>query len=56
MRLIVINTGSSGNSYALVGDTSTLLVEAGMPFISVKMALNFDISKIEGVIVSHEHL
>lgn len=55
MRLHIINTGSSGNCYVLEGKEEALIIEAGSPFVDVKKALNFDISKIKGLIVTHEH-
>lgn len=56
MQLKVIGSGSSGNSYVLENETEALIIEAGLPFLEVKKALNFNIMKIVGVIVSHEHL
>jgi phosphoribosyl 1,2-cyclic phosphodiesterase len=56
MRLIVIGSGSSGNTYILKGETSALIIEAGVNPLEVKKAMDFDISKIVGVCISHEHL
>ena len=56
MQLKVIGSGSSGNSYILENETEALIIEAGLPFLEVKKALDFNIMKIVGVIVSHEHL
>lgn len=55
MKLHVLGSSSSGNGYILEGETSALVVEAGVPFLVAKKALNFDISKIEGVLISHCH-
>ena len=55
MKLICLGSGSSGNCYLLEGDTECLVIEAGLPFKTVKKALNFNISKIVGVVVSHSH-
>ena len=55
MKLTVLGSGSSGNCYLLHNEKECLVVEAGIPFVEVKKALDFDISKIVGVIVSHEH-
>lgn len=55
MILKVIGSSSSGNQYALVGNKETLLCEAGVSFLKVKTALNFDISKIVGCIATHIH-
>ena len=51
----VVGTGSSGNCYLLTVNGRTLVIEAGVNFTKVKKALNFDLSKVVGVIVSHEH-
>lgn len=55
MKLKVLNSGSSGNCYILENKTEALIIEAGIAFKEVKIALDFDISKIVGVIVSHIH-
>lgn len=55
MKLTILGSGSSGNCYLLHNEKECLVVEAGIPFVEVKKALDFDISKIVGVIVSHEH-
>lgn len=56
MNLKVLGSGSSGNCYILESNAEALIIEAGLPFREVKIALNFDIRKIVGVIVSHCHL
>lgn len=55
MILHVVGTGSNGNLYLLEGKNSALVIECGMPLMDVKKALNFDLSKIAGCIVSHHH-
>lgn len=55
MKLKCLGSGSSGNCYLLESDTECLVIEAGLPFKAVKKALNFNISKIVGVLVSHSH-
>lgn len=56
MVLKVLGSGSSGNCYILESDTEALIIEAGVPFKEVKVALGFDVRKIVGVICSHRHL
>lgn len=56
MELKVLGSGSSGNCYILENDTEALIIEAGLPFKEVKKALDFNIRKIAGVVVSHCHL
>lgn len=55
MVLKVLGSSSSGNCYILESDTEALIIEAGLPFMEVKKALNFNVRKIVGVVVSHSH-
>lgn len=55
MKLKVLGSGSSGNCYILESNSEALIIEAGLPFMEVKKALNFDVRKIAGVLVSHIH-
>lgn len=55
MRLKCLGAGSSGNCYILENDTEALIIEAGAKFKDVKIALDFNVSKIVGVVVSHSH-
>jgi phosphoribosyl 1,2-cyclic phosphodiesterase len=56
MKLKTISTGSKGNCYILENENEALIIEAGVKFIEVKKALDFNVHKIVGAIVSHEHL
>ena len=56
MKLTVLNSNSRGNCYVLQNDTEALIIECGVRLSAVKKALNFNISKIRGVLISHEHL
>lgn len=55
MVLKVLSSGSSGNCYILESDTEALIIEAGVPFKEVKVALGFNVRKIVGVVVGHSH-
>ena len=55
MKLKVLGSGSSGNCYILENDEEALIIEAGLPFMEVKKALNFNVMKIVGVLASHIH-
>lgn len=55
MRLTVIGSGSKGNAYLLENDNEALLIECGVNIKFIKEALNFNISKLSGCILSHEH-
>lgn len=55
MFLRVLGSGSSGNCYLLESADEVLVVEAGVPFADVKEAIDYQTSKIVGVLSSHEH-
>jgi len=55
MKLKVLGSSSTGNGYILENDTEALIIEAGIRLSTVKKALGFNISKIAGALVSHEH-
>jgi phosphoribosyl 1,2-cyclic phosphodiesterase len=55
MKLTVINSGSVGNCYLFEAKDSTLIVECGVPFKEIKKALDFNLNKVAGAIVTHEH-
>jgi len=57
MRLTTLASGSKGNCYLLETDTGgSLLIEAGLPISQIKKALGFDFRKINGCLISHEHI
>lgn len=56
MKLTVLGSSSKGNGYLLTDSEGyTLILEAGIKLAEVKKKLNFDMSKVVGVFVSHEH-
>lgn len=55
MKLHVLGSSSKGNGYILEGKSQTLLLECGLPLKDVKEALNFELSKVVGVLCSHVH-
>lgn len=55
MILQVLGSSSRGNGYVLYNSTSALVIEAGVHPKKVKEALDFDISIIDGVLISHSH-
>lgn len=55
MKLKVIGSGSSGNCYLLDDGKQILIIEAGLPFSEVKEAINYQTSRIVGVLSTHEH-
>lgn len=55
MKLICISSSSKGNAYALEAENEILLLEAGCPMKEVKKAINWQIGKVVGCVVSHQH-
>lgn len=55
LEIKVIASGSKGNCYYLNDGSTALLLECGIKFKDIQKALNFDLSQIKGVLVSHEH-
>ncbi|WP_437918554.1 MBL fold metallo-hydrolase [Sphingobacterium sp. LRF_L2] len=56
MKLKVIGSGSKGNAYIVHDENEALLIEAGCNFKAVKAALDFNIGKVSGCLITHEHL
>lgn len=48
-------SGSGGNCYILQNSQEALIIECGCKLIDCKKALDFNVSKIVGAIVTHEH-
>jgi phosphoribosyl 1,2-cyclic phosphodiesterase len=55
MKLKVLGSSSHGNCYILENDGEALILEAGVKFAEVQRALNFNIGKIVGCLITHEH-
>jgi len=55
MNLRCLGSSSLGNCYLLENETECLIIEAGIKFSEVKKAIDFNTSKIVGMLVSHEH-
>lgn len=56
MKLKIISSGSIGNAYILESQNSALLIECGVKVDEIKKAIDYDVFKIKGAIVSHAHL
>jgi len=56
MKLTVLASGSSGNSYLLSNENECLIIELGIHFQKIKKALNFRLSNVVGALCTHEHL
>lgn len=55
MKLSCIGSSSKGNAYALESTNEILLLESGCPIKDVKKAINWQIGKVIGCVVSHQH-
>lgn len=54
-ELRVISSGSQGNAYIVECKDETLLLELGVPFNDIMASLDYNIPKVVGAIVSHNH-
>lgn len=55
MNLRVLGSSSAGNCYIFENETEALILEAGISAKRVKIALGFNLSKVVGCLISHEH-
>ena len=56
MKLHIVNSNSSGNCYMLKASSGEILIiECGVRFEKIQQALNYDISKVAGCLVTHSH-
>lgn len=56
MNLHCLGSGSSGNCYLLSTETETLVLDCGLPIREIKKGLDWDISKVVGVLCTHAHI
>lgn len=56
MVLSVINSGSEANGYIIQNDSEALILECGCKLSETKKALDWNVRKIVGCLISHEHL
>lgn len=55
MKLHILGSNSLGNGYVLESDSEALLIEAGVSMRHVKKALKWQLNKLVGAIITHEH-
>lgn len=55
MELKVLGSSSAGNCYILDNGKETLILEAGVAFAKVKKALDFNLCKVAGCLITHQH-
>lgn len=56
MKIDVMASGSAGNCYKVSNKNTALLIECGIPYKKIQQVLNFKVTDIDGVLVSHEHV
>lgn len=55
LKLKCLGSGSKGNCYLLQSENETLILDCGIAIKDIKKGLNFDISKVVGVLCTHSH-
>lgn len=55
MSIKILASGSSGNCYLLETEKETLIIECGIRYRDILKGLNFDLNKVVGCLISHEH-
>ena len=55
MKIKCYGSSSQGNCYSLETDNETVIIEAGVNPKQVMKGINFNIRKVVGVFISHEH-
>lgn len=55
MNLHILGSNSLGNSYILETATEALIIEAGVRMSNVKKALRWQMRKVVGAVITHEH-
>ena len=55
MQIEVFGSSSKGNCYHVKNETS-LLLDAGIPIKRIKQMLDFKLSSVKGVLITHQHM
>lgn len=55
MNLKILGSSSAGNCYIFENETEVLILEAGISAKRVKIALGFNLTKVVGCLITHEH-
>ena len=55
MDIRVIESSSAGNCYIVSDGKSTILLDAGVNIKKIQVAMNFRITDIKGVLITHSH-
>lgn len=55
MKLKVLGSGSKGNCYLLESEEEILIIELGISLKDIMQAIDFNLNKVVGALVTHEH-
>lgn len=55
MEIRVFGSSSAGNCYHITDGTTGLLLDCGFPYREIQQHMDFRMSKLAGVLVTHEH-
>lgn len=55
LKLKCGGTGSTGNSYALMSENETLILDAGIGIKDIKKMCDWNVKNIVGCLISHGH-
>ena len=55
MFIDIFASGSKGNSYRISDGETAILLECGISFKEIQQKTCFEISKLAGCLISHEH-
>ncbi len=56
MNIKVLASGSTGNAYRIDDGKTALLMECGIPYKKLQIALGFKVSGIDACLITHEHM
>lgn len=56
IRFRSLASSSAGNCYHVTDGRTELLIEAGIRFTDIRKALDFRVTRLAGVLISHEHI
>ena len=55
MKLTILGSSSAANGYVLDNGREALALECGCPLIDLQRAVDFDLRRVAGVLLTHEH-
>lgn len=55
MNIKILGSGSSGNAYQIDDGKTRLLLDAGLPVRELQQLLEFQLNKVAGVLLTHNH-